>query len=282
MIRIAPKPVAFRGSAMSRSAPKGFTLVEFLVVVAIIAILIGLMVPPVRRVREAAARTQCVNNLKQLMLALHSFHDTGSTDPSVARPFPPGCYGPEATPQERLSWMVPLLPHLEQDALYKQVDLAKGYAGNLPAVQTRVTLFLCPAGNEVPATEAATHYVAMAGIGPEAARQPAGAPGNGFMGYDRLTSFTDIKDKDGASNTIALLETRFKLGPWARGGPSTLRGFDPTDLPLHGDERPFGGHAGGMNAAIADGSVRFLPASIDPRKLAAAITIDGGEGVDLP
>jgi prepilin-type processing-associated H-X9-DG protein len=129
----------------------------------------------------------------------------------------------------------------------------------------------------------------MSGIGHDAAWQPAGAAGNGFMGYDRLTSMTMIED--GASNTIALMETQFGIGPWARGGSSTLRGFDPADLPLYGDGRPFGGHAAdkrlfggqpiGMNAAMADGSVRFLRSSIDPKSLAAAITIAGGEPVDL-
>jgi prepilin-type processing-associated H-X9-DG protein len=128
--------------------------------------------------------------------------------------------------------------------------------------------------------DALTNYVAMSGIGLDAATQPAGASGNGFMGYDRLTSWSLIKD--GTSNTIALMETRSGLGPWARGGSSTLRGFDPEDVPLHGDGRPFGGHPKGMNAAMADGSLRFISSSIDPSILAAAITIDGGEPpVDL-
>jgi hypothetical protein len=61
----------------------------------------------------------------------------------------------------------------------------------------------------------------------------AGAAGNGFMGYDRLTSMSMIKD--GTSNTIALMEIRFGRGPWARGGSSTLRAFDPADLPLQGE-----------------------------------------------
>ena len=60
-----------------------------------------------------------------------------------------------------------------------------------------------------------------------------------------------------------------------------MRGFDPADGPLIGDGRPFGGHSGGMPAAMADGSVRFLRPSIDPGKLAAAITIAGGEPADL-
>ena len=283
---------------MFRSTRNGATLSGVLVVIAIIATLIALLLPATRRVREAAARTQCQNNLKQLMLAMHNFESTGRPAPypstgypdsHAERLFPPGCFGPGTTPEERLSWMVALLPYLEQDSLYQQFDLEKGYAGNLSAAQTRVKTFLCPASKEAATGDAVTHYVAMSGIGHDAAWQPAGAAGNGFMGYERLTSMKMIED--GTSNTIALMETRFGLGPWARGGSSTLRGFDPADLPLRGDNPPFGGHAAenqlvggyaaGMNAAMADGSVRFLHSSIDPKRLAAAITIAGGEPVDL-
>ena len=113
--------------------------------------------------------------------------------------------------------MVSLLPYLEQDALHRQFDLAKGFAGNLPAAQTKIGMLLCSASKEE-ANEAITHYVAMSGIGPGSASQPAGAAGNGYMGYDRLTSLAMIKD--GVSNTIALMETRIGLEPWARGGSS--------------------------------------------------------------
>jgi hypothetical protein len=175
--------------------------------------------------------------------------------------------------------MVALLPYLEQDTLYRQIDIQKGYAGNLPAVQTSIRAFLCAEPKQAATPDAVTHYVAMSGIGLDAATQPAGASGNGFMGYDRLTSWSMIKD--GTSNTIALMETRSGLGPWARGGSSNLRGFNPDDVPLFGDQRPFGGHPKGINAAMADASVRFIPSSISPWKLTAAITIDGGELVDL-
>jgi prepilin-type N-terminal cleavage/methylation domain-containing protein/prepilin-type processing-associated H-X9-DG protein len=273
---------------MSRSPRNGFTLTELLVVIAIIAVLISLLLPATRRVREPAQRTQCVNNLKQLMQAMHVFESmgrsapypaTGHPDSPAERSFPPGCLGPGTTPEERLSWMVALLPYLEQQSLYRQFDLEKGYAGNLPAAQTRNLTFLCPASKEAATTDAVTHYVAMSGIGHDAAGRPAGAAGNGFMGYDRLTSLTMITD--GTSHTIALMETRVGLGPWARGGASTLRGFDPDDVPWQGDNGPFGGHSAGMNAAMADGSVRFLRSSIDARRLAAAITIADGEPVDL-
>src|SRR5947209_8113190 len=114
---------------------------------------------------------------------MHNFELTGRPAPYPAavnpdspaeRLFPPGCFGPGTTPEERLSWMAALLPHLEQDSLYRQIDPHQGYAGNLPAAQTRIKRFLCPAGKEV-TVDAVTHYVAMSGIGHDAARQPTGA-----------------------------------------------------------------------------------------------------------
>jgi prepilin-type N-terminal cleavage/methylation domain-containing protein/prepilin-type processing-associated H-X9-DG protein len=270
------------GHAVTRPA-RGFSMAELLVVLAILAILAGLMLPAVRRVREPAARATCSNNLKQLMFGLHNYADTGRPAPGYpdaesVRAFPTGCYGPGAEPAERLSWAVSLLPFLEQGALANQFDHSKGYAGNDQATAVTLRVFVCPAG-EVPSGAAVTHFVALAGIGADAAGRAAGAPGIGFMGYDRTTTSAMIAD--GTANTIALMETRAGLGPWARGGPATVRGFDPADAPAAGDGRPFGGHAGGVNVAMADGSVRFVRASIDPRKLAAAVTIAGGERSDL-
>jgi prepilin-type N-terminal cleavage/methylation domain-containing protein/prepilin-type processing-associated H-X9-DG protein len=272
---------------MARSARNGLTLIEVLVVIAIVLVLIGFLLPATRNVRGAAERMNCQNNLKQLILALHSFESPGRSveipstshaDAHADQLFPPGCLGPGATPEERLSWMVALLPYLEQGSLYKQFDLEKGYAGNLPAAQTAVRRFLCPSWKDMGTGDAVTHYVAMSGIGRDAATQAAGAARNGFMGYDRQTSLNMIRD--GSSNTIALMETRFSLGPWARGGSSTLRGFEPTGASLQSDNPPFSGHPKGMNAAMVDGSVRFIPSSTDLNKLAAAITIDGGEPFD--
>jgi prepilin-type N-terminal cleavage/methylation domain-containing protein/prepilin-type processing-associated H-X9-DG protein len=284
------------------SARRGLTLIEVIVVIAIIAVLIGLLLPATRRVRGTAARLQCDNNLKQLILGLHNFESTNQPIPytssarlhgSTERVFPPGCIGPGTVPKERLSWMVAVLPYLEQDGLYRQFDVAKGYEENKPAAMTAIKTFLCPASVEAGASDDSraqpyerrvwrtdvTHYVAMSGIGHASAGRVAGDADNGFMGYDRLTSLAMIKD--GASNTIALMETRSSLGHWARGGTATLRGFDPGDLPIHGDQRPFGGHPNGMNAAMADGSVRFIRSSIDPTQLAHAMTIAGGEPVNL-
>jgi hypothetical protein len=242
------------------------------------------MLPAVRRVRPAANRMACQNNLHQLVLALANYESMTGTSASASPTFPPGCIGPGATPEERLSWMVAMLPYIEQEALYRQIDLEKGYEGNLSAVKTRFKFCVCPTwweAQKTPTADAVTNYIAMAGIGLDAPTRPAGAPGNGFMGYDRLTSYSMMKD--GAANTIVLAETHSGIGPWAQGGNSTLRGFDPADVPLYGDDRQFAGHEGsGWNVAMGDGSVHFVPSSIDPKTLAALITIDGGEKIDDP
>lgn len=255
---------------MSRSTRTGFTLIELLVIIAIIGILIALLLPAVRRVRDADAQTACAYNLKQLMLALHAYH-------SDHKEFPRGCVGPGPVPEERLSWMVEILPYVEQSRLKEKFDLEQGYEKNLTVAQTWIHPFLCPTTTTT--TEGITSYVATAGIGHDAASRPAGPVGNGFMGYDRQTTCAMIVD--GGSSTIALMETRSNLGPWARGGTSTLRGFDPADGLPNRNQKLYESHGNGINVAMADGSVLFLHFPLDLNQLSAAITIAGGESVDL-
>src|SRR5262245_27042554 len=102
----------------SRTRP-GFTLIELLVVIAIIAILIGLLLPAVQEVREAAARTKCQNNVKQLGLAVHNYHDANGRFPIGAQGLPcPGVTGPT----QRTPFVPFLLPYFEQDNVYKLYD----------------------------------------------------------------------------------------------------------------------------------------------------------------
>lgn len=271
-------------SAMIRTRRPGLSIVEVLVVFLILVVLVGLLLPATRSRRVASTRAQCQNNMKQIMLGLINYE---SLQPSPGPPdssgdfsnvgFPAGCLGVGTIPEERLSWMVAVLPQIEEDKLWRRFDVEKPFAENCAAADTNLRIFACREGPKLD-RGATTHYVAMAGVGRDAASRTLGESGNGIMGYDRITRAGRITD--GTSNTIALVETRSDLGPWARGGSSNLRGYEPENLPLYGEGRPFGAH-NVILAAFADGSVRYLQASVDPKALAAAITIAGGETFDL-
>src|SRR5687767_14087509 len=97
-----------------------FTLIELLVVIAIIAILIGLLLPAVQNVREAVARTQCQNNLHQHGLAFHNYHDSNNGLNSNIRP--------DAVSTVRVRWATYILPYVEQDNLYRQIDQTRNWS----------------------------------------------------------------------------------------------------------------------------------------------------------
>src|ERR1700745_1485824 len=121
----------------SRTAQRrGFTLIELLVVIAIIAVLIALLLPAVQKVREAANRMACTNNLKQIALATHNFHDTYKKFPTGGRI--PVLIG--GRPTGGINLWVELLPYFEQDNLYKKwdPDNQKNVAGGTNATQAQV------------------------------------------------------------------------------------------------------------------------------------------------
>src|SRR4051794_15993621 len=135
-------------AAPSGRPRRGFTLIELLVVIAIIAVLIGLLLPAVQKIREAAARLQCQNNLKQMGIALHSYHDSvGSLPPGVTSDVAP--YGSGGGGGS--GWMVYLLPYVEQVALYQKWDFKSGNSGHTNATNmalvdgAQLKVYRCPA-----------------------------------------------------------------------------------------------------------------------------------------
>lgn len=306
-------------STRCRSGPRsrrrrGFTLIELLVVIAIIAILIALLVPAVQKVREAAARTQCSNNLKQIALGCQSYHDNykrfmygygynGSSDISEA------------------TWIYYMLPYVEQQALFGTANLAQNF-GSLPNAnstlnQTPLSVLTCPSDSTLKTvcwTNYIKHsYVANSGIG------PLTSP-SGWVSINSVTSpgvlFLNSKIKiaeitDGTSNTALASEvirvagttddlrgvSYYPEGPLYvhnnapnSSTPDNLRSgscLSTTEAPCTGTYTAYNNrsliitarsrHSGGVNLAMVDGTVRFVTNAVSQPTWQAVGTINGGE-----
>jgi prepilin-type N-terminal cleavage/methylation domain-containing protein/prepilin-type processing-associated H-X9-DG protein len=307
---------------MHRLSRPGFTLIELLVVIAIIAILIALLVPAVQKVRDAAARTQCLNNQKQVALALHNYHDTNKV-------FPPGqpqgffetnwYTDPTVTDGDRSCWIGAILPFLDQVPLYQQFQawmnpLTAG-TYSAPFATTNITPLLCPADPHSPKVNGqGTHANIIVCLGSGYAT-PGGSNGSNLDGlfYGRSKT-TIVAITDGASNTLMVSE--ILLSP--DGAATDVRGrvwnsihagtefstIYPPNSTIGDNAMGYCNalphapcasqstsnayviarsmHTGGVNAGLADGSVRFFSNSITPSVWLAMGTRAGNEAVTVP
>jgi prepilin-type N-terminal cleavage/methylation domain-containing protein len=156
----------------SPSRRRGFTLIELLVVIAIIAILIALLLPAVQQAREAARRTQCKNNMKQIGLAYHNYHDVFGEFPRCAIIDVEVAGGMRFT-RTTMNWAISILPYIDQAPLYNQinVNLSVYDPVNTPAVAAIIPMYVCPS---TPRTDPRTTYTIPAGTTLAAGYPPTG------------------------------------------------------------------------------------------------------------
>jgi prepilin-type N-terminal cleavage/methylation domain-containing protein/prepilin-type processing-associated H-X9-DG protein len=250
---------------------RAFTLVELLVVVAIIGVLVALLLPAVQAARESARRSQCQSNLRQIGIALQAYHD-------VHKQLPVGCVEkrlPKTKPNGRqLAWSAEILPQLEEAPLWERIDFTAAYDStqNARAAATIVSVYLCPSTNRL-----------MVGREGNVVRNPAAPPTNGFVGaaidyggvygagqtspsdngvflYDRVVKLSDITD--GTSHTLAVAEDSGRgwpaigdlNGEWINGENI----YDLGSINLYQDNEIWSDHPGGAMVAWCDGGVSFL------------------------
>lgn len=246
----------------------------------------GLFFTAVQKVRQASARMQCHGNFKGLACSLHSY--AAAHDDALPTGTIPNAHLP---PEQRLSWLVSLLPFIEQDRVFKQFDLTRGPgdARNQEATNNRFRYFVCASSSEHVyfnrvekwnSSAPLTHYVGVAGVGGDAATLEVDHTRAGAFGYDRRTSLKK-GFPDGTSNTLLIIETANNPGHWAYGGTATVRALEPGASPYIGPDRPFGGwHSRISVVALADGSVRTFLDTTDSAILEAFATVAGKE--ELP
>ncbi len=225
-------------------------------VLIVIGVLVALLLPAIQAAREAARRAMCMNNLRQVGVAMLEYQEAYGS-------YPPD-YLPDADGRPMHSWRVLLLPHLqdpEADEIYRQYRFDEPWDGpsNRRLAHWMPQIYACPS-NDAPPGE--TNYVAVVG------EETVWPPG-------RAINVTDIKD--GMSNTIAVVEAAGQGINW----------LEPRDLTLdeaaqgvdQGETNFSSRHVGGANALFCDGHVDFLESSTPPAEVRAMLTRSGGEPV---
>ncbi len=207
---------------MSRRGRKGFTLIELLVVIAIIAVLIALLLPAVQQAREAARRTQCKNNMKQLGLALHNYESSFTC-------WPIGSYAPLSSIP---NWRLQIFPYFDQAPLYNQMNFSVSFAGNATTTNTTalsrkvLAAYVCPSSPLDPCANLGNNttfmqvpmYIGVSGGYPDVAGRTVGSSSNyggfytnnGMLLHNEMTRMRDAID--GTSNVIMVAEQSGRVG----------------------------------------------------------------------
>lgn len=250
----------------------GFTLVELLVVIAVIGVLIGMLLPAVQMVRSAARRTSCANNLRQIGIALHSYH-------SAHEQFPTGGIewrGGNDPARRQLAWSAFLLPYLEQQSVYDRLDLSTPFdsSENAVAAAALLPVYVCPDSDRGLKLSQGRGPIDYGGIFGERISSRNWPP-KGVMLYDQAVAIRDVTD--GTSHTLIVAEdSSWPDGQWINGRNIFDQAFAINQAPaFENDIRSQ--HPQGANATFCDGSVRFLPEQMELYVLAAICTRAGGE-----
>jgi len=239
---------------VSHKPPQGrsgcLTVLSVFTILGIGAVLIALFLPGVRRSREPARRTQCLNNIRNIALALHNYE-------AHYHALPPA-YTVNADGKPLHSWRTLILPYLDQKALYETIDLSKPWddPANAVACNTRISIYHCPSD-----TCPMDHTTYLASVGPN--------------GCFRLTEPRPLSDiTDGLSETLMVIEAPSDRSvPWM--SPDDA---DEQLILSIGPESKLA-HAAGMDAAFCDGRVRFLSAAMPAATRRALISIAAGDKV---
>ncbi len=289
---------------------RGFTLIELLVVIAIIAILIALLVPAVQKVRGAASRLQCVNNLKQMGLGLHQFHDTYKKLPAAHTTNQGTSFNPPAPFDNSyyISWMARILPYIEQTAVYRMINWNVSPFWQHPINETMIPIYQCPADGR-------TSLVAMYGSEKVALTEYMAVNGTDQLAFDGVIYVNSrvnlLGITDGTSNTLMVGERPPSIDlvyGWWFAGSGQYPYFGATDVCLGSNEiidvntktrdvfrdgqlvdpgnihrwHYWSLHEAGTQFALADGSVRFISYTVGQNVLNAAATRQGAETLSLP